>query len=148
VPDCIRHLEKGEPIVVRNPHAIRPWQHVLEPLSGYLLLAERMHEAPERYASSWNFGPEDLSFLSVGSLVDLVVNAWGKGAWEDRSTPGAVHEAHLLKLDITKAKTLLGWSPEWKIERAVSETVRWYREYGADRVWNLCLKQIDDYMTG
>jgi CDP-glucose 4,6-dehydratase len=148
VPDCIRHLEKGEPIVVRNPHAIRPWQHVLEPLSGYLLLAERMFEEPAAYAGAWNFGPENSSFLTVGSLVDGIVKSWGTGLWEDHSIPEAVHEANLLKLDITKAKTLLGWSPEWKIERAVSETVRWYREYGADRVWSLCLKQIDDYMTG
>ncbi|TCD47963.1 CDP-glucose 4,6-dehydratase [Chlorobium sp. N1] len=148
VPDCVRHLEKGEAIVVRNPHAIRPWQHVLEPLSGYLLLAERMFEKPTAYEGAWNFGPEDSSFLTVGSLVDAIVRAWGSGAWEDRSVPGAVHEAHLLKLDITKAKALLGWSPVWKIDRAVGETIEWYREYGKGRVHELCLKQIDDYMNG
>jgi len=147
LPDCVRHLERGEPIIVRNPHAIRPWQHVLEPLSGYLLLAEKMYDKPTTYAGAWNFGPEDSSFLNVGSLVDTVVNSWGSGSWEDRSVPGAVHEAHLLKLDITKAKALLGWAPVWKIDRAVEETIRWYREYRNNQVYELCLRQIDDYMN-
>lgn len=147
LPDCVRHLERGEPIIVRNPHAIRPWQHVLEPLSGYLLLAEKMYDKPTTYASAWNFGPEDSSFLNVGSLVDTVVNSWGSGAWEDRSVPGAVHEAHLLKLDITKAKALLGWAPVWKIDRAIDETIKWYREYRNNQVYELCLRQIDDYMN-
>ncbi|NTU94359.1 MAG: CDP-glucose 4,6-dehydratase [Chlorobiaceae bacterium] len=147
IPDCVRHLERGDPIVVRNPHAIRPWQHVLEPLSGYLMLAEKMFDKPMDYAEAWNFGPEDSSFLSVGTLVDAVVKAWGSGSWEDRSTPGAVHEAHLLKLDITKAKAMLGWAPVWKIERAVGETVNWYRDYRKSQVYQLCLRQINDYMN-
>lgn len=147
LPDCIRHLDQGEPIVVRNPNAIRPWQHVLEPLSGYLLLAERMFGNPTSYAGAWNFGPDDSSSLTVGSLVDTVVNAWGSGSWQDHSVPGAFHEAHLLKLDITKAKTLLGWSPHWKIDRAVAETVNWYKKYRNNGVYDLCIKQIDDYMN-
>ena len=146
-PDCIRHLEGGEPIVIRNPHAIRPWQHVLEPLSGYLLLAEKLHHSPDAYAGGWNFGPEDSSFLTVGSLVDAIVHAWGSGSWEDRSTPGAVHEAHLLKLDIAKAKSILGWRPVWKIDQAVAETVEWYRNYQHNNVHQLCLRQIADYMN-
>lgn len=146
LPDCVRHLERGEPIIVRNPHAIRPWQHVLEPLSGYLLLAEKMYDKPTTYAGAWNFGPEDSSFLNVGSLVDTVVNSWGSGSWEDRSVPGAVHEAHLLKLDITKAKALLGWAPVWKIDRAVDETIKWYKNYNSESVQELCLTQILDYM--
>ena len=147
VPDCIRHLERGEPIVVRNPHAIRPWQHVLEPLSGYLLLAEKMHDKPTSYFGAWNFGPEDSSFFTVGTLVDTIVKVWGKGSWEDRSMPGAVHEAHLLKLDISKAKSLLGWSPVWGIEKAVCATVDWYKTYGNSQVYDLCLRQIRDYMN-
>ncbi|NTU69607.1 CDP-glucose 4,6-dehydratase [bacterium] len=147
MPDCIRHLERGEPIIVRNPHAIRPWQHVLEPLSGYLLLAERMFGDPTAYVGAWNFGPEDSSFLTVGSLVNSVVSAWGSGSWEDHSAPGAVHEALLLKLDITKAKTLLGWTPVWRIDQAVNETVSWYQAYQNRYVLELCLKQIDDYMN-
>jgi CDP-glucose 4,6-dehydratase len=148
IPDCVRHLERGDPIIVRNPHAVRPWQHVLEPLSGYLLLAERMYDKPTDYAGAWNFGPEDSSFLTVGKLVDAVVKSWGSGCWEDRSTSGAVHEAHLLKLDISKAKALLGWAPVWAIDRAVDETVHWYREYRNSRVAELCLRQINDYMKG
>ncbi|HWQ27126.1 MAG TPA: CDP-glucose 4,6-dehydratase [Chlorobaculum sp.] len=146
-PDCIRHLERGEAVVVRNPHAVRPWQHVLEPLSGYLLLAEKMFGSPAEYVGGWNFGPEESSFLSVGSLVDRVVKAWGEGRWDDRSTPGAVHEANLLKLDIAKAKAYLGWSPVWGIDRAVVETVAWYREYSAGSVHDLCLRQIAHYMN-
>jgi CDP-glucose 4,6-dehydratase len=146
-PDCIRHLERSEAIVVRNPHAVRPWQHVLEPLSGYLLLAEKMYGSPEEFVGGWNFGPEESSFLSVGSLVDRVVKAWGDGRWEDCSIPGAVHEANLLKLDIAKAKAYLGWSPVWGIDRAVVETVAWYRDYGAGSVHDLCLRQIADYMN-
>jgi CDP-glucose 4,6-dehydratase len=148
MPDCIRHLERAEPIVVRNPHAVRPWQHVLEPLSGYLLLAEKMFDNPGVYEGAWNFGPEDSSFLTVGSLVDSVVKAWGTGTWQDRSIPGAVHEAHLLKLDITKAKSLLGWAPVWKIDQAVTETVSWYRNYGSNRIFVICQEQIEAYRNG
>ena len=147
VPDCIRHLERGEPIVVRNPHAIRPWQHVLEPLSGYIQLAEKMHDKPTSYSGAWNFGPEDLSFRTVGSLVNTIVQAWGSGTWEDVSTHGAVHEAHLLKLDIAKAKSMLGWSPVWGIEKAVCATVDWYKTYRNNQVYDFCCRQIRDYMN-
>lgn len=148
IPDCIRHLERGEPIIVRNPHAVRPWQHVLEPLSGYLLLAEKLFARPGVYDGAWNFGPEESSFLKVGALVDGVVRAWGSGCWEDRSDPEAVHEAHLLKLDITKAKALLGWAPVWSIDRAVGKTVHWYRQYRNSNVLDLCQGQIEAYMIG
>jgi CDP-glucose 4,6-dehydratase len=147
VPDCIRALEKGEPIIVRSPRAIRPWQHVLEPLSGYILLAEKMYENPAEYAGGWNFGPQDTSFLSVGSLVDGIVKAWGEGSWEDRSNPDAPHEANILKLDISKAKSLLGWSPLWNIDKAIDETVSWYRQYRTGGMYKLCCNQIIDYMS-
>lgn len=146
IPDCIRNLERGEPIVVRNPHAVRPWQHVLEPLSGYLLLAEKLFASPGVFDGAWNFGPEDSSFLNVGALVDKVVRSWGSGSWEDLSNPEAVHEAHLLKLDITKSKALLGWAPLWNIDRAVGETVHWYRHYQNSDVFDLCQRQINAYM--
>jgi len=148
VPDCIRALEEGSPIIVRSPHAIRPWQHVLEPLSGYLLLAEKLAENTGDYAEGWNFGPADSSFLSVGSLVDNIVNAWGSGSWEDHSNPEALHEANILKLDITKAKSHLGWSPKWDINKAISETIAWYKQYKAGNVYDLCIHQITDYMNG
>lgn len=147
VPDCIRALERGESIIVRSPNAVRPWQHVLEPLSGYLLLAQQMAENPAQYGEAWNFGPEESSFLSVGSLVDRIVKAWGEGSWEDHSKPEALHEANLLKLDISKAKSLLGWSPLWNIDQAIAETVAWYRQYPAGNMHDLCCRQIDDYMS-
>jgi CDP-glucose 4,6-dehydratase len=147
VPDCIRALEQGEPIIVRSPHAVRPWQHVLEPLSGYLLLAQKMAENPASYAEAWNFGPKESSFLPVGSLVDRIVKTWGEGSWEDHSKPGALHEANLLKLDISKAKSQLGWSPLWNIDKAIAETVAWYRQYPAGNMHDLCCRQIIDYMS-
>jgi len=147
VPDCIRALEKDEPIIVRSPHAIRPWQHVLEPLSGYLELAEKMYNNPIAYAEGWNFGPTDSSFLSVGSLVNEIVKTWGTGSWEDHSNPTAPHEANTLKLDITKAKSQLGWSPKWDINKAITETVAWYQQYKTPKIHDLCCNQIKDYMT-
>jgi CDP-glucose 4,6-dehydratase len=146
VPDCIRALEQYEPIIVRSPHAVRPWQHVLEPLSGYLLLAQKMAENPSHYSEAWNFGPEESSFLPVGSLVDRIVKAWGEGSWQDHSKPGALHEANLLKLDISKAKSQLGWSPLWNIDKAIAETVSWYRQYPTGNMYDLCCRQIIDNM--
>ncbi len=146
-PDCIRALEKGEAIIVRSPQAIRPWQHVLEPLSGYIQLAEKMYNNPAEYAGGWNFGPQDSSFLPVGSLVDGIVKAWGEGSWSDHSNPDALHEANVLKLDISKAKSLLGWSPLWNIDKAIAETVAWYRQYHTGDMYKLCCNQIIDYMS-
>ena len=147
VPDSIRALEKGEPIIVRSPHAIRPWQHVLEPLSGYLHLAQKMHNNPTEYAGAYNFGPTDTSFLSVGSLVNQIVKTWGTGSWEDHSNPTAPHEANTLKLDITKAKSQLGWSPKWDIHKSITETITWYQQYKTTNIYILCCNQIKDYTT-
>ncbi len=147
VPDCIRALEQGEPIIVRSPDAIRPWQHVLEPLSGYLQLAEKMYNNPTEYAGAYNFGPTDSSFLSVGLLVDQIVQTWGEGSWQDHSNPDAPHEANILKFDITKAKSQLGWSPKWDITKAITETITWYQQYKTTNIYNLCINQITDYMT-
>ena len=148
IPDCIRALESGEPIIVRSPNAVRPWQHVLEPLSGYIKLAEKLCESPVEYAEAWNFGPEESSFISVGSLVDRIVHAWGKGSWEDHSKPGDFHEANLLKLDISKAKSLLEWSPLWHIDKAITATAEWYQQYNRGNVYDLCCNQITDYSNG
>ena len=147
VPDCIRALEQNEPIIVRSPHAVRPWQHVLEPLSGYLLLAQKMAENPAKYGEAWNFGPEESSFLPVGSLVDRMVKTWGEGSWQDHSKPGVLHEANLLKLDITKAKSQLGWSPKWDVTKSITETIPWYQQYKIANIYDLCCNQITDYMT-
>lgn len=146
VPDCIRALERNDPIVIRNPNAIRPWQHVLEPLSGYLLLAEKMSEKPVQFCGAWNFGPEELSMKTVGEVTNLLVQNWGKGSWQDQSDKNAPHEAGILRLDITKAKTRLGWKPVWSIEQAVRATVDWYKSYQGKDMFKFCKRQIESYM--
>ena len=148
VPDSIRALERGEPIIVRSPRSSRPWQHVLEPLSGYVQLTEKLYESPITYAEAWNFGPEESSFLTVGSFVNRIVQAWGEGSWQDHSNPYAPHEANLLKLDINKAKSLLGWLPLWNIDKAIAVTVEWYEQYKTGNIHDLCCSQITDYMNG
>ncbi len=132
VPDCIRHLLKGEPVPVRNPLATRPWQHVLEPLGGYLQLGARLVDGSlrgeGRKASSlaFNFGPGPGSERNVQNLVEEVLKSWD-GTWENKSDPAAPHEAHSLNLDISKAARVLGWNPRWDFARTVRETVDWYR---------------------
>lgn len=130
VPDCIRALQAGESIGVRNPHATRPWQHVLEPLSGYLWLAARLSPLPacdSPLCSGFNFGPGHDANRTVGELVVEILKSW-PGTWCDQSDPHAHHEAKLLQLSTDKANALLGWSAAWRFADAVRETVRWYRE--------------------
>lgn len=134
VPDCVRALQAGEPIIVRNPDAVRPWQHVLEPLSGYLHLAARMLDGTHELDGAWNFGPEEQGTVPVRQVADAIVAAWGSGSWETPPQVGAPHEAKLLALDITKAKTTLGWKPLYPVERTLAVTSAWYaaRHEGAE----------------
>jgi CDP-glucose 4,6-dehydratase len=128
VTDMITALVAGRPVPVRNPHAIRPWQHVLEPLSGYLTLASAMLTKPDpQWCEGWNFGPVSGTELPVGKLVDSFVKAWGKGEWADQSSPGQPHEASILRLSIEKAGWDLGWRPRWTCDETVKQTARWYR---------------------
>ncbi len=147
VPDCIRALEAGVPIQVRNPAAIRPWQHVLEPLGAYLLLGAMMDQQGHAYGGPLNFGPERTSTIRVGELVSLVVEAWGSGSWESPPMDPQVHEATLLTLDINKARYDLGWSPCLNIRQAIEKTVEWYRcnNQGRD-IRAVARQQILDYM--
>jgi CDP-glucose 4,6-dehydratase len=132
VPDCIRSLQRGDPIPVRNRRATRPWQHVLDPLSGYLWLAARLSAADSPHvASAFNFGPDPASNQPVSALVEEVLKHW-PGRWEDRSEPGAAHEAALLSLAIDKAHRLLDWKPGWDFATAVENTVQWYRFVAED----------------
>jgi CDP-glucose 4,6-dehydratase len=124
IPDCVRAALSNEEIIVRNPHSIRPYQHVLECLSGYLLLAKLQAE-DKTYAGSYNFGPNDDGCVTTGTLVQLFCDAWGDGAKWRVQDDGGPHEANFLKLDCSKAKTTLGWKPRWSIERAIQETVEW-----------------------
>ncbi|MDP2139064.1 MAG: CDP-glucose 4,6-dehydratase [Candidatus Didemnitutus sp.] len=133
VPDCIRSLQRGEVIPVRNRHATRPWQHVLEPLSGYLWLgAQLAASAPcGELASAYNFGPTTDATRPVAALVEEVLRHW-PGKWEDRTDSKAMHEATLLSLSIEKAARVLGWKPVWDFAATITHTVEWYRFVSAD----------------
>jgi CDP-glucose 4,6-dehydratase len=150
VPDCVRALSQGQAILVRNKTATRPWQHVLEPLSGYLSLAARLSAAQpaqaEGLASAFNFGPGHDSNRTVAYLVAEILTHW-PGSWVDKSDPKAVHEAHLLQLSIDKAHALLSWSPVWKFSDAVEHTVNWYRQIIANpKLTQACTaEQIQTY---
>lgn len=145
IPDCIRALEAGETIDIRSPKAVRPWQHVLEPLGGYLFLAMKMWEDPVRYGEAWNFGPRTESIVPVWDVAGMVVGAYGKGSLRDVSDPAALHEARLLMLDISKAKFCLGWEPKMDIRACVAMTVDWYKHYKTENVYDLCVRQIKEY---
>jgi CDP-glucose 4,6-dehydratase len=147
IPDCIRALESQETIQIRNPKAIRPWQHVLEPLSGYLLLAKKMWEEPTRYCEGWNFGPNMESVETVWDIASKVVQYYGTGKLKDISKPNALHEAGLLMLDIHKAKLELGWNPKMNIEQMIAMTVEWYKNYTNGNVYSICLEQIKQYVS-
>lgn len=147
VPDCIRALEADQTIEIRSPKAIRPWQHVLEPLSGYLLLAAKMLEEPTRYCEGWNFGPRTESVTPVWDVATMITKYYGKGELKDVSDPNALHEANLLMLDISKAHTLLGWEPRTNIEQCCQLTADWYKRYRTENVYDLCREQIDTFLS-
>ena len=148
IPDIFQALEKQEPVLIRYPQAIRPWQHVLEPLSGYLLLGQRLYEAGQNCAEAWNFSPADEDARPVHWIADYVTQAWGRGACWRQDEGEHPHEANYLKLDSSKARARLGWFPRWALSEALDRIVTWQRAYlgGAD-VANICLAQIDDYSS-
>lgn len=146
IPDSVRALEASRPIRIRNPGAVRPWQYVLEPLSGYLLLGTKMAEYQTDYAGPWNFGPEGKSVITVKNIVELVIREWGSGTWETPDTQDQPHEAGLLALEISKARYRLRWTPTLGVEEAVKETVAWYREYKENpNMYAFCRGQIERY---
>lgn len=126
VPDCIRALRNSETIQIRSPRSTRPWQHVLEPLHGYLALAERLHADGPSFAEGWNFGPGDDGVMNVENVVRRVISAWGAGRYA-LTQDASLHEAQLLKLDASKARAVLGWRPVFDVGLAIEETVAWYR---------------------
>lgn len=129
IPDAMRAFEESRELVIRSPEAIRPWQHVLEPLAGYLMLAQCLCQQPRYVDEGWNFGPNDVDAKPVKWVVDRLCKLWGSGAqWRIDVNPQP-HEAHYLKLDISKAKARLGWVPRWNLELALQNTVEWYRAY-------------------
>lgn len=144
IPDIIRALEKDEEVVVRNPNAVRPWQHVLEPLFGYLLLAAKLNH-DLLFADAWNFGPENTDVLKVSALVDIALQSWGKGNYQTPELNDQPHEAGLLQLDITKAKTVLNWHPKFNSEKAIRKTIDWYKNAAPDYN-SYSLQQIKEYL--
>ena len=146
VPDILRAFEKSEPVVIRNPHSTRPWQHVLEPLSGYLVLAQHLWDEGATFADGWNLGPRDEDARPVQWIVERLADQWGEGARWQLDGGQHPHEAHYLKLDISKARASLGWQPRWRLADALDHIVTWHRAWLAgDDVRALCLSQIDRY---
>lgn len=145
IPDCIRAIEENKEIQIRSPKAVRPWEHVLEPLSGYLLLAKEMWNHPKDFCEGWNFGPEEDSIASVWEISSRLVNIYGKGRLKDCSDPNDVHEAEVLLLCIDKAKKRLGWHPRLKLEECIALVAEWYKNYADSDVYDLCVNQIIEF---
>jgi CDP-glucose 4,6-dehydratase len=145
IPDIIRALKNEQPVNVRNPNAVRPWQHVLEPLIGYLLLGGMLDSEPTQFSKAYNFGPLPNDHLTVKELVEIAVKTWGKGEWEDMSDASAPHEASLLKLSIERAQSELNWQPKLNAKQAVEWTVDWYKQ-PAEKLAAYTFQQIEDYL--
>ncbi len=150
IPDCVRAFNAGQPIGIRNPRSYRPWQHVLELLSGYLWLGARLWKAPEEFSGAWNFGPGGGETRTVQDIVDRFIKIWGGGTWEDLSDPRAVHEAAALTLCCEKAMARLGWTNALSLEQALVLTVDWYKQYcqnsGEMDMYGVCTAQIRSYV--
>ncbi len=144
IPDIVRSLENNEPVEIRNPAAVRPWQHVLEPLSGYLTAAMLLDADAEKFSGAYNFGPMPNDHLPVQKLVEAAIHYWGNGSWVDISDAAQPHEAGLLQLDISKAKKILNWQPKLDSAAAIEWTIDWYRQQPTN-VFNFTLQQIKNY---
>lgn len=148
IPDAIKAFEAEKPLRIRNPLATRPWQHVLEPLSGYLILAQALYEEGSRFATSWNFGPRDEDNRSVQQVIDLFVSEWGGSARWEKEGEAQLHEASLLKLDCSKAHSQLGWSPKWNLDLAIQKITDWQKAFQKkENMQEVSLAQINQYMS-
>jgi CDP-glucose 4,6-dehydratase len=148
IPDCIRSLRNDKDIEIRNPEATRPWQHVLDPLSGYMLLAQKLYHNSKDYSGSWNFGPSVNSIKTVKELTDNVIAIFGKGVCVVGQKDNIKHEAGLLHLNCDKANHQLGWKPTWNFESTITNTIVWYKNFLNDGIDPkiLSLKNINEYM--
>ena len=144
IPDIIHSLMAEETVAVRNPSAVRPWQLVLEPLHGYLMLGKLLHEDAARFSGAYNFGPVENDHLPVKDLVNIAIKCWGKGSWIDTSDPTQPHEAGLLQLDINKAIKELNWHPKLKSFEAIEWTINWYKQL-PENIFNYTLQQLKNY---
>lgn len=146
IPDCIRAIEADKPIILRNPDATRPWQHVLEPLSGYLLLASKLYDKPKQWGGAWNFGPSTHETRTVKDVAETIIKHLGQGRIEIESSDEQVHEARLLQLNCDKAHQLLGWNPRWSVDRTLEATALWYKIAMEDGdVESITRQQIHEY---
>lgn len=148
IPDAISAFEANKALMIRNPSATRPWQHVLEPLSGYLVLTQMLYEKGPAFNGAWNFGPHDSDARSVQDIIELLISQWGScAAWKQDGAPQP-HEAHFLKLDCSKAKQVLNWSAHWPLERAIEAIVQWQQAFrkGED-ILAITRKQIESYIA-
>ena len=146
IPDILRSFESGKTIVVRSPNATRPWQHVLEPLSGYLILAQKLYSKKDEFSEGWNFGPKDKDIKPVHWILDNMVAKWPNSKWklDNNITP---HEAIFLKLDILKAKNRLDWSPTWDLKEALDRVIDWHKSWiSKEDMHRVCIIEIDNYM--
>jgi CDP-glucose 4,6-dehydratase len=147
IPDAIKAFEAGQALMIRNPLATRPWQHVLEPLSGYLVLAQALYEKGNAFASAWNFGPIDEDARSVKDVVNLLISQWGSLATWQKEGSEQPHEANLLNLDCSKAEQLLPWTPKWRLEMAIEKIVQWQKAFQDNSdMKKISLAQIDQYI--
>ena len=147
IPDAIKAFESGNTLMIRNPLATRPWQHVLEPLSGYLILAQSLFQDGEKFSSAWNFGPKDTDNRSVQEVISTLCQQWGPDAKWQQDSSSQPHEAGLLKLDCSKASKQLRWEPKWNLETAIEKIIQWHKAYLAkENMQALTLKQIDQYI--
>jgi CDP-glucose 4,6-dehydratase len=147
VPDVLAAFADGRPVVLRNPTAVRPWQHVLEPVGGYLLLAQRLWEDGRPFADAWNFGPSEADAWPVAQIVDRLADLWGGGARWEQDPGHHPHEAHLLRLDCSKARARLGWRPRLPLDEALGWIVEWHRAWLAGGATRRATEaQIDRFM--
>jgi CDP-glucose 4,6-dehydratase len=146
IPDILKAFEKKEPVIVRNPMATRPWQHVLEPLSGYLVLAQHIYENGSAYAEGWNFGPKDEDCKPVNWILDKMVAKWGKGVSWELDKNNNPHEAGYLKLDCSKAAKQLNWYPKWNLENTLESIINWQQNFlSGKNIQEQCLLEIAKY---
>ncbi len=149
IPDIMRAIIQGQPVNIRNPHAIRPWQHVLEPLSGYLMLAQKLFEEGAAFGEGWNFGPNDEDAKPVQWLVEKLTTAWSVDASWLLDAGDHPHEAHYLKLDCSKAKMRLNWHPRWQLDETLAAIVDWHRTHQTgENMRDFTLSQIQHYVNG
>jgi len=147
IPDILKSFERNKTVMIRNPKAVRPWQHVLEPLSGYLILAQNLYINPGNFSEGWNFGPNEKDVKSVDWILDKISAKWPYSSWKsDQSF--SPHEAGFLKLDISKAKSRLSWKPVWGLSYTLEKIIDWHQSWLSEEDMQMvCLKEIKEYMN-